>query len=160
MIKIFCGVDNGVSGYITIITAEGEILAHKPTPIKKELSYTKTKQFINRIDGPALEQFLLLYNPIKATLERPMINPTRWKASMSAVRALEATIIVLELLKIPYEYIDSKEWQKAFLPSGLVKDELKKAAVDVARRLFPSITTKDADSILISEFTRRKYLKS
>ena len=72
---------------------------------------------------------------------------------------LEATIIVLELLKIPFEYIDSKAWQRELLPKGLRKEELKKASLDVGRRLFPQIDWtkfKDADGLLIAEWGRRK----
>ena len=45
-------------------------------------------------------------------LERPMVNPTRFQATASALRALEATLNVVELLKFSYSYCDSKEWQK------------------------------------------------
>ena len=88
-------------------------------------------------------------------IERPMINPTRWVASTSALRCLEATEIVLEELQIPYQFIDSKEWQKVLLPSGLVKEQLKKDADDVAKRLFPKLTIVNSDSLLIAEYCRR-----
>jgi len=41
------------------------------------------------------------------------------------------------------------------LPSGLQKEELKKAANDVVRRLFPKQEIVNADSILIAEYCRR-----
>jgi hypothetical protein len=68
---------------------------------------------------------------------------------------LEATEIVLEELQIPYQFIDSKEWQKVLLPSGLKGDQLKKAALDVAKRLFPKQEIVNADSLLIAEYCRR-----
>lgn len=168
--KIFVGIDNGTSGTITIIS--GKTIDHFPTPITTALSYTKTKQKISRINHQELERRLPKGN-VYCLLERPMINPLRWKASMSAIRALEATLIILERLNIPYEYIDSKEWQKYFLPKSppLKKGEkktkqqkdaekraLKTDAIDIAKRLFPMIKTKDADSILIAEYARRKRL--
>ena len=64
-------------------------------------------------------------------------------------------MIVLEALQIPYAFIDSKEWQKALLPSGLEKLELKRAADDVAKRLFPSLRIVNSDSVLIAEYCRR-----
>ena len=76
-----------------------------------------------------------------------------------AVRAFEATIVALEQLHIPYQYIDSKEWQKALLPKGCKGKELKKASHDIATRLFPVITLKkneDADGLLIAEYAKRK----
>jgi hypothetical protein len=89
-----------------------------------------------------------------------MVNSTRFNASLSAIRALEATLIALEESKLPYEYIDSKEWQKHLLPKGLKgSDELKKASLDIGKRLFPSLELKkDADGVLIAEYLRRKQL--
>ena len=157
--RTYIGLDNGVSGSIGILT-EKEIKLFK-TPIKNELSYTKTKQNINRIDVPNL---ILLLQPFaspqtKLWIERPMVNPTRFKATMSAIRALEATLIALEILEMPYEYIDSKEWQKNLLPEGLKGEALKPASLNIGKRLFPSVDFKgfaDADSLLIAEYQRRR----
>jgi hypothetical protein len=60
---------------------------------------------------------------------------------------------------LPYRYIDSKSWQKEFLPSGLKgSDELKKASLQVAQRMFPKLDyskIKDGDGILIAEYARK-----
>lgn len=178
MSKVYLGIDNGATGTISICVY-GEI-SHFPMPVKKELSYTKKKQYVSRIDisklKRILEDFLILRdkkgNPdftkerdIFCLLERPMINPLRFKQSISAARALESVLIVLEDLVIPYQYIDSREWQKMFIPTGILNlkskkksTELKRAAVSIAKRLFPKIKTKDADSLLIMEYARRKRL--
>lgn len=157
----YLGIDNGVTGTLTIVDEKGALQLHRAMPVKTELSYTKEKQNISRIDVPALTDLLIAYLPPEPTthcmIERPMINPIRFKASVSAARALEATLVVLEDLKIPYRYIDSREWQKKMLPNGLKGPELKSAAKDVARRIFPHVQTKDADSILIAEYARRHW---
>jgi len=81
---------------------------------------------------------------------------------MSAMRTLEAEVLILESLKIPYMYCDSKEWQKELLPFGTKSTpELKKASMDIGCRLFPEHEVlikkhKDADGILIAEWARRK----
>ena len=154
--RVFIGIDNGVSGAITVLSESGSVLIHIKTPVKNCLNYTKKKAFHNRVN------FKSLYNSLRVVktnsfcmIERPMINPTRWVASTSALRCLEATEIVLEELQIPYQFIDSKEWQKVLLPSGLVKEQLKKAADDVAKRLFPKLTIVNSDSLLIAEYCRR-----
>ena len=155
--KTFIGIDNGVSGAITILSNDNSVLLHEKTPVNKCLNYTKKKAFINRLDFRKFE--VLLKNAGNNTfcmIERPMVNPTRFNASVSAIRCLEATLILLEDLQIPYQFIDSKEWQKELLPSGLVKDELKKAADSVANRLFPKQKIVNADSILIAEYCLRK----
>ena len=40
------------------------------------------------------------FKKILVVLERPMVNPSRFKASKSALRAYEATLIILELISI------------------------------------------------------------
>lgn len=154
--KNYLGIDNGVTGSIGIIL-DNQYFYFK-TPVKKELSYTKTKQWLNRIDFDILKKDLSILNIHLAVIERPMVNPGRFKATMSAMRALEATQIILEQLKIPYQWIDSKEWQKAMLPAGLEKEELKEASLQIGKRLFPNIKWDefdDADGILIAEYARR-----
>jgi hypothetical protein len=157
----YIGIDNGVSGSIAILDTIINSVQYYQTPTKSEQSYTKTKQKITRIDVNGLRKVLEYCNSdnSKCLIERPMVNPGRFKATASAIRALEATLIVLEELEIPYQYIDSKEWQKVLLPSGLKGDDLKDASLDIAKRLFPSIKPKkDGDGLLIAEYLRRKEL--
>lgn len=156
--RVFIGIDNGVSGAITILSETGFVHVHINTPVKNCLNYTKKKAFINRVDVSELRD--ILFDSIAndtpfCMIERSMINPMRWNASVSAIRCLEATEIILEELKMPYQFIDSKEWQKALLPSGLEKGELKKAADSVAKRLFPNLDIVNSDSLLIAEYCRR-----
>lgn len=156
----FLGVDNGVTGSIGMVSSEG-FYQYNKMPVKRELNYTKSKQWLHRVDGTGLQFILGAYEKIRICLiERPMINPGRWKATVSAIRCLEATLITLEDLNITRQYIDSREWQKALLPSGLEKEELKEASLQVGKRLFPKIDWTgftDADGILIAEHARRTY---
>ena len=157
--KTYVGIDNGTTGWLSALNGNNYI--HVAMPVKKEQSYTKKKQLITRIDVPKLIGLLSsLKSPtgVFVLLERAMCNPMRFKASMAAMRSLEAVLIALELTDIPYSYCDSKHWQREFLPEGVSGKELKVAAVDIARRLFPDIKTKDADSLLMAEFARRKGL--
>ncbi len=168
MKKTYIGIDNGVSGSIGIIYGDGSSEFH-PTPIKKELNYTKSKKYINRLDVPSFKR-ILESTIVKSTgspgimvvLERPMVNPLRFDATISAIRCLEATLIVIEELNLSFNYIDSKVWQKELLPSGLKgTDELKKASLDIGSRLFSQfkdVYKNDADGILIAEYARRKEL--
>lgn len=167
----YMACDNGVTGSIGIITvdyATGETFTQfMLTPVKKELSYQKSKKTMRtRLDYPSMHR---LFEEVKSTsdkvifcMERPLVNATRFSASLSAIACLEAMLILLEDLDIPYSYIDSKEWQKAILPAGLKgSDEQKKASMDVGCRLFPEHKEliqkhKDADGILIAEYLHRK----
>ena len=159
---ISIGIDNGVSGQIGAIDPGGKVaLWHTPT--MELLHYTKQKQYFRRIDTPALEDIFkgILdwgYTDAFILLERPMVNPTRFKATESAIRAYEATLIVMERLKIGYRVVDSKEWQKKMLPEGLKGPELKKASLAVGERTFPKVDFtgfKDADGLLLAEYGRR-----
>ena len=160
----YIGIDNGVTGSIGIIMPNRAYF--DPTPNKKELSYTKKKQNITRIDVVALEEDIgsvCSTFKIRVAIERPLVNPGMFKATLSAVRALEATLIVLERLGAGYEYIDSKEWQKALLPNGVSgTTELKKASMDIGKRLYPHLSKeidkqKDADGLLIAHYLMTKY---
>ena len=163
MSKTYIGLDNGVSAFGGIIKEDGTVVYFK-VPIRKCLNYTKVKAWLSRIDTVALKTLLVKelpndYSNCLVVLERPMLNPKRWKASVSAIRALEATLIVLEDLKLPYRFIDSKEWQKDMLPKGVEGDELKPASKQVAERLFPKLDFgKDGDGLLIAEWARRSSL--
>lgn len=157
--------DNGVTGSFSILTKEGEVVYYSNTPVNKCSNYTKEKQYLRRLDGPKLisdlEKVRLEHHDIfHCVIERPLVNPTRFKATLSAIRCLEATLVVFEFLNIPYEYIDSKEWQKVMLPKGLQKEELKFASDQVCKRLFPKIHLSESgrgDSLLIAEYARRKH---
>lgn len=160
MAKIFIGIDNGTTGTIGVVGDSIQPQFYK-TPIKKEQDYTKAKKLVTRLD---CEQFVSILNQfnkndIFVACERPMINPTRWTASMTAIRCLEAQLIILEMLGIPYQFIDSKEWQKTMLPKGIKgSDEQKSASKDIGNRLFPLFADfkhPDRDGLLIAEYIRR-----
>jgi hypothetical protein len=164
---ILIGIDNGVSGQIGVVYPNGDTILYH-TPVMKLLHYTKAKQFFTRIDTPALETIFttilsrneVLNNNLESAfilLERPMVNPMRFKATESALRSYEATLIVIERLKIGHRVIDSKEWQKKMLPEGLKGKELKKASLDVGKRTFPKIDFTgfdDADGLLLAWYGR------
>lgn len=167
--KLYIGIDNGTTGSIAFL---GEAIAPKYmlTPVFKEQSYTKKKQEISRIDHTALKKVIcemlggLAPEEVLVIMERPRINPMQFRTSISAARSLEATLCVIEDLGLPRMYCDSRDWQKEILPKGTTgTPELKKASMDIGRRLFPSqedliVRHKDADALLIAEWARRKGL--
>ena len=158
--KTYIGIDNGVTGSITVIN--DDYISVEPMPCKTEQSYTKARQEITRIDVPVLKTMLSrIFLPCLVLLERPMVMPARFKQTMSAIRALEAVLICIEAWKLPVRYIDSKEWQREMLPQGTEKKELKKVSLQIGMRLFPGVNWKgfkDADSLLMAEWARRNQL--
>lgn len=156
--RVFCGIDNGVTGSIGIIYEDGSYECHI-TPVRKELNYTKAKSYISRINALELTKILSVANTnSNIFIERPMVNPSRFNATVSALRCFEATITILETLGLSYEVVDSRSWQKELLPSGLSGEELKPASLSVGKRLFPNVDIgkhSDMDGMLIAEFCRR-----
>lgn len=158
--KTYIGIDNGVSGSVGTVDSSGTLTNFLKIPIFECQDYNKDKKNINRIDTVTLEHWLKQFSNAMVLLERPMKNPGRFNASISALRALEATLIVLERLDFSYMFIDSKEWQQDLLPRGIKgADALKKASLDIGKRLFPEfkdLYRGDADGILIAEWGRRQ----
>lgn len=162
--KQYIGIDNGVSGTIGVTGAPYFIL----TPTVEEFNYASSKgSKLHRIDIIKLRSFLeacISVAPSKVILERPMVNPTMFQATCSALRAFEATLILVkDLLALPFEVIDSRKWQRYFFPEVKGSANLKKASKQKGIELFPSFTKAitahgDADGILIAEWARRNNL--
>lgn len=164
MNKIYCGIDNGVSGTIGFV---GDSIEPKfyITPIKKEQDYIKyKKKIVSRLDYSKFMELFSGYNKndITILMERPLVNPTRFAATASALRCHEAELIMIEIMGIKHMFIDSKEWQHDLLPKGIKgSDEQKKASLSIGNRLFPMFSDfkhKDRDGILIAEYARRANL--
>lgn len=157
----FIGIDNGVSGSIGIVS-DG-IAKLYPTPVKRVLNYTKKKSYVNRVDVDELKNMLMFYLPDHPmiNLERPMVNPGRFAATASALRAFEATIIALEQVGLGYQIVDSKQWQKQFLPVDIKgAANLKKASMERGIQMFPYLEEKikkqgDADGIFLALFSNQ-----
>lgn len=168
MKKIYIGIDNGTSGSIGIVR-EGASSIFMETPVFKEQSYTKAKKNISRIASVKLREVLSSAvgdtspSEVMVVMERPLVNPGRFIATMSALRALEATLVVVEGLGYPHMYVDSRDWQKKLLPKDAHGEELKSASHDIGIRLFPHLEEPirkhgDADGILMAEWARREGL--
>ena len=159
---IYVGIDNGVTGSIALVYSDGKA-SFAVMPVKTEQSYTKKKQNITRIVYSefcnCLEGCLSIANTegmrVRMFVERPMVNPKRFKSSASALRSLEATQIALEEVGVSYEFIDSKQWQRVMLPLGIKgATELKKASMQVGKRLFPDWSRTQAGCFAISRVGR------
>lgn len=159
--KTYIGIDNGVSGTIAVIK-DGSVSFGK-TPVVKVQDYTKRKKMISRLDAVAFDFILSNVDPNNSfiVIERPMINPNRFTATESAIRCHEAMLILIERRGIPYQFVDSKEWQREMLPKGCTGDELKVMSKEIGNRLFPKfadVKHPDRDALLIAEWARRSSL--
>lgn len=161
--KILIGVDNGVTGTIGVV---GEGLEPKiyHTPVKEQ-NYCKKRDNITRLDANGFADILKQFDAkdVMVVMERPMVNPTRFKATTSALRCFEAQLILIEHLGLAYCYVDSKDWQRELLPKGIKgADEQKKASKDIGKRLFPQLADfkhSDFDGLLIAGLREEKTYK-
>lgn len=167
---IYVGIDNGVTGSIGAVSKDGSQTWFYETPVHLEQDFTKKKQNLNRLEVQGFKKIIeevssfgwAVQPQTRIFIERPMINPTRFRATLSAVRCLEATLVALTLVgDFRYEFVDSKKWQMLLLPKGTKGTAaLKKASVQVGLRLFPDHAAlikkhKDSDGLLIAEAMRR-----
>lgn len=170
-VDLVIGIDNGVTGTIGALSKDQSYYFYCETPIKTELDYTKEIQKINRIDFFKLKETVesIIYtrsniNKPLVVLERPMVNTQRFKSSCIALRAYEATLIVLEQLKLNYITIDSKQWQHYLFGKNTTLLDLKKESCNLGITLYPLFKKEmsvhgDADSILICKYIIEKVLK-
>lgn len=151
---MWCGIDNGVTGSIGFVCGNKGWLYKTPT--FNDRYYTKKVKFARRIDFDKLCALIKHHNPTLVAIERPMVNPKRFQASISAARSMEATMIALEHIGIKYIFVDSKDWQK-ILPEG----DTKEMSLQVAKELYPLIDyTKfdDADGLLIANYVQTLHV--
>ena len=163
--KTIIGIDNGVSGGIAFLIPSAVPSVH-PTPVKEVFWYQKQARKLNRLDHVLFAGLLLRYVPsafpVHVVIERPMVMPARFEATVSALRCYEATLVILEqvLPQTSIETVDSRAWQKEMLPAGLKGPQLKKASLQRGIELFPMcrdwiVRQGDADPLLIAEWARR-----
>ena len=163
--RSYIGIDNGVTGAIGVIafTKHERTTFMIPTPVFMEQDYTKKKQNVSRVDFHKMHQFLSNFSNAHVMMERPLVNPTKYKATLSAIRCMEATLIILESLNLGRVFVDSRKWQSTLLPAGTkTPPALKKASREIGSRLFPELKDKiikqeDADAILIAEYCRKEF---
>jgi hypothetical protein len=176
-------IDNGTTGTVAFITSYSQSTIFFETPIIHVPNYTKPERkkkktkdgkktelvqaMTSRLDFDKFNKFL--FNTIGddtiVILERPRVNPGQFKTTINAVRCMEATCIALEQNNLQYRFLDSRSWQKKYLPDvlesnkkprvkkGAKKSEdipaekpkkepsgsekLKKASMELGIRLFP-----------------------
>ena len=162
---LYFGQDNGVTSTYGILGDGFEPITAK-TPVKKIQDYTKAKKQITRLDAVAYYNLLKKYidegYEIRMCLERPMVNPSMFRASESALRCFESMWAIIELLDISVQFIPSTDWQKELLPKGTKgADELKKASLEIGNRLYPQfkdLKHPDRDGLLIAYWMKQHNL--
>lgn len=183
-INLVIGMDNGCTGTICSWIVENNKIDFRQTPSKHMLNYQKDINYIDRLDHEEIKTWInnqikcakLLYNNeirIIIILERPMVNPQRFDASLNAVRAFEALLVILQQLNLKYITIDSKQWQHHFFGKDTsfmnLKLESLKMGIDLLRQyknnknyaeMIEVVKSHgDADALLITKYAIEKLIK-
>lgn len=154
----YIGIDNGTTGAIGIITPE-------EVKLIRSRAYTRPSTLMsgkgNEIDPKKLLDILAPYSGgIKmAVLERPFTATNMGNAPVLSRGAFEATRAVLEVLGIPFQVIDSRKWQKIYLPLGSKGKDLKVASKSIGIQRFPASEPEirkqgDADALFLAHFAK------
>lgn len=162
--KLFLGIDNGVSGAIAAIDGEGKVVALQSLPVRKVGSD-------NTLDVVAFSELLAAlvtgYSPY-AIAEQAQKFSKGTMALASTWRCWGMIQAVLELSRYPWEPINPSAWQKPMFSGHFrAKDQdTKSVSIEIAGRIFPhqsllpTLKSKRpdsglADALLIAEFARR-----
>lgn len=159
--RVTVGIDNGSTGSVGIIGPNGAIFEKVPT--QPYLHYGKKGSIGQRLDRAALINLILgqIDKPteianVRAYIERPF-SGRFINSVVPAHRFFEATIIVMEDLKIGYEVVDSREWQPPILGNVKTSAKLKLASELRGVQLYPQLRDAikshgEADGLLIAHF--------
>lgn len=136
---IYVGLDPGLNGFITLIGDDGEFVeSHKiPTIDGKG---TKREYFVSGIVN-IFEGIKEKYkdNKIYVMLEKPTIIPVSGKNSVASTFYCNGIMRgILATLRLPYQVISAREWQKVIFKSIDHKDT-KKASIMFCSQQFPNV---------------------
>ena len=130
--KLFVGIDPGMSGAIVALSSDGAYHAHALMPTMK-------KGAANRVNGAELAfvlQDLMLVGDVSVTVESVHSMPGQGvSSSFSFGHSLGVIEGVVAALRLPYQMVTPQSWKKQFGLLGTDKD----AARVLAIRQFPSI---------------------
>jgi len=168
---VFIGIDNGPSGSIGILEYNERGMRTNvyfcETPTYMVQDYTKAKKRISQLDIRKVRTLFKKYRDgwkVHIAMERPLVNPTRFTATVVGCRVHQSYLDILTWLKLPYPvFTDSKAWQKMFLPKGTVGTDLKVRSKEFGIRAYPEFTDvfrkhKDADGIFIAEWLKKQVM--
>lgn len=173
----FLGIDNGPSGSLGLLSGSGDAIAFIKQFTRRERDYTIADAFLTRIGVFDLTEWIigaLSSEPLYVLLERPLKNPKLFKATESALRAHEATLIALELAQVYAERhkhqltvcdtaVDSRRWQHQYLTAPDTKGpKLKTESARVGASRFPNVASAieahgDADGLFIALYAKDTY---
>lgn len=133
MTNIFCGIDNGLSGAVVLLSSESGVapIATLPMPL---LSFGKGKE----VDIAALDSWLCQFDTTTmfAALETPGKHSPGTMALCSMWDSYGAIRSLLTLRNIRHTRVAPRTWQKVMIPN-CERGQTKRYALSIASKLWP-----------------------
>lgn len=161
--KVYCGIDGGLSGALSILDDTGQLLEMRVMPI---LPVSNGR---NEYDCQKILEILLKYPNATVILEKAQFTPKLGGiASFSFGKSYGMMIGMLSALKMRYHLVAARTWQKEML-ADINSENTKDASAIIAKRLYPEqsflatersrkIHSGCTDSILIATYGQRHNL--
>lgn len=160
----YIGIDNGLQGAIAVIKEFDDPWNNSIEVFKMPVVGTRKKRIneialLHILESAAGEGSL-------CTVEAVNMGPGHGKTQcVRLAQSQYLAIGILVALRIPYQIVAARTWQKAMF-TGLGKTDTKTVSLLTAKRLFPDVSllptdkcTKDdhnmADALLMAEYGRR-----
>ena len=151
------GIDNGFTGAVAFINADGTEAVVHDAPLFVVQSGKRKRQELN---ADAMANILRIPGLIRVAVEKAATMPKQGIASSGRfMHGHGLWMGILAALKIPHEIVPPQRWKKTVL-HGMGKD--KDAARMRAQQMFPKIDLSlvkhhgRADALLIAEWLRRQ----
>lgn len=162
--KVYIGIDIGISGGLASLNEDGGILSYMVMPIQRtskgnEVNVIAVQKWLINCESQSDSQSVIIEEPGGSKFPK---MASSMAGSFHAIRA------VLDMLELHYNRITPQRWQKAML-GKLPKGQTKIAALTKAKALWPlekflptAKSTKPhdglVDSLLLAEYARRNNL--
>jgi hypothetical protein len=132
--EFFCGIDQGITGGITVLDKGSEIIQSWVMPAFR-------RDDITEVDIKGVSDILcdfLAHTQTYFMLERPLKHAKSSQAHASMGRSYGRLSALLDLSGCRWKPIDPRAWQKALLGKKIPKGETKIRAVAKCLELWPS----------------------
>lgn len=160
---LYVGIDNGISGAVTVLNQEGAITSSFTLPSTRGRAY-------NELDVRTFHKLMydggLCRDTVKAVVVEAPGGSQSAAAAVVMSGVFHALRAYLDLFQFRWERVTPQAWQKVLLGANIPKGTTKALALDAARRLWPveKFLATDrskvphegiVDAALIAEYGRR-----
>jgi len=152
---VYCGIDPGLKGGISFLNLDGSIKFYTPMPV-----------IGSEIDVTTILSLIKINVPYQILIEHAQPMPKQGVVSVfNYGKGFGLILGLVQGLKIPWNLVKPRIWQKQMFQNTNIKDNPKARALIAAKRIWPNDNfilrgcrkPHDGiiDSLLIAEFLRK-----